>query len=221
MISALTGTLLATSAGMNAYIPLLGIALLSRFTPLMELPEQWTWISSNWALIVLGVLLVVEVLVDKFPALDSINDVLQSVVRPASGGMVFSAGVGSQTLATGDIAPEQLAAQDWGQVWPMVTGIVIALVPHVTKAVVRPLLNSLTGGTAAPVMSFTEDFSAIGLLVFAIVAPIVGLVLLAGLVWATIVLLRRTRRTRRERRDARLAARAQPATGPADGVAPL
>jgi len=39
---------LSTSAGLNAYIPLLIVALLARFTSLVTLNEPWDALSSWW-----------------------------------------------------------------------------------------------------------------------------------------------------------------------------
>ena len=81
----LTGFGLATAAGLNAYIPLLALGLLSRFTDLVTLPHGWTWLENGWVMTIVAVLLVVEVVADKIPALDSINDIIQTFVRPDRG----------------------------------------------------------------------------------------------------------------------------------------
>lgn len=193
MLELVTGTVLATAAGLNAYIPLLGIGLLSRFTELMQLPENWAWLENEWVLGILGVLLLGEILVDKIPALDTVNDVLQSVVRPASGGLVFSAGSASGTVAVTDPA----AFIESAQFWPFIVGIVIALVPHVLKAVARPVLNLLTGGAGAAVASTVEDVSAVVLTVLAVVVPLIALV---GVIIVITLLVRRLRRALAERR---------------------
>ena len=82
----LTGFGLATAAGLNAYIPLLALGLLSRFTDLVTLPHGWTWLENGWVMAIVAVLLVVEIVADKIPALDSINDAIQTFVRPTAGG---------------------------------------------------------------------------------------------------------------------------------------
>mgnify|MGYP001006988220 CR=1 FL=1 len=69
-----TGLGLATASGLNAYIPLLAMGLLGRFTNLVELPHPWAWLTNGWVIGIVAVLLVVEVVADKVPALDSIND---------------------------------------------------------------------------------------------------------------------------------------------------
>ena len=43
----LTGLGLATSAGLNAYIPLLCIGLLARYTDLITLPQSWHWLENG------------------------------------------------------------------------------------------------------------------------------------------------------------------------------
>lgn len=85
----LTGFGLATAAGLNAYIPLLALGLLSRFTHLVSLPAGWSWLENGWVMAIVAVLLIVEVVADKIPALDSINDTIQTFVRPTAGGIVF------------------------------------------------------------------------------------------------------------------------------------
>ncbi|MBP6686127.1 MAG: DUF4126 domain-containing protein, partial [Leucobacter sp.] len=175
MLEAITGLSLAAAAGLNAYIPLLGLGLLSRFTDLLSLPESWSWIENDWSLGVLGVLLLVEIVVDKVPALDTVNDVLQSIVRPASGGLVFSAGASSSTVAVAD--PE--AFVNSSAFWPFVFGILIALVPHVFKLVARPIVNLATAGFGASVMSTLEDVTAVVVTILAVLLPLVALAAMA------------------------------------------
>ena len=83
MLELLTGTGLATSAGLNAYIPLFALGLLDRFTGLVDLPAGWTWLSADASLWILGALLALELVADKIPGVDAVNDVVQTVVRPA------------------------------------------------------------------------------------------------------------------------------------------
>src|SRR5690606_40724991 len=98
MLEVLTGAGLAAAAGLNAYIPLLVMGLAARFD-WIGLPTGWTWLSNEWVLVIMGLLLVVEVVADKVPAVDSVNDWIQTVVRPAAGGIVFAGGIGAETVA--------------------------------------------------------------------------------------------------------------------------
>lgn len=186
----MTGLGLATSAGLNAYIPLLTIGLLARFTPLIALPADWSWLENGWVMSIVAVLLGVEIVADKIPALDSVNDVVQTFVRPTSGGIVFGSGTAAQTAAVAD--PGEFART--GQWVPVAIGVVTALVVHLTKTAVRPAANAATVGTAAPVLSTVEDITSVGLVFIAILIPVLVLAMLMVLAWTAVALLRRRRR---------------------------
>ena len=186
----LTGLGLATASGLNAYIPLLALGLLSRFTDLVTLPHGWVWLENGWVMAIVAVLLVIEIVADKIPALDSINDAIQTFVRPTSGGIVFGSGTAAQTHAVTD--PGAFAQS--GQWVPIVVGVLVALVVSLTKSAVRPAANVATAGVAAPVLSTIEDGISVGLVFLAILIPVVVLVVLAALVWAVVKLWRRRRR---------------------------
>jgi len=192
VLEVLTGTGLAVAAGLNAYIPLLALGLAGRFLEFVELPAAWAWLANDWVLIILGVLLVIEMVADKIPAVDSINDWIQSIVRPAAGGIVFGTGTATQTAAVTD--PAVLLESD--QWVPVVTGIIIALLVHGGKMLVRPAANALTGGAAAPVLSAGEDIGALGLSLLALLVPVLVVVALVGLVLAVVLAFRRMRRQR-------------------------
>ncbi|MDT5196156.1 MAG: hypothetical protein QOG79_5755 [Mycobacterium sp.] len=193
----LTGFGLATAAGLNAYIPLLALGLLSRFTDLVTLPHAWAWLENGWVMSIVAALLVVEVVADKIPALDSVNDAIQTFVRPTAGGIVFGSGTAAQTSAVTDPG----AFAQTGQWIPVVVGVVVALVVSLTKSAVRPAANVATAGVAAPVLSTIEDVTSIGLVFVAILIPVLVLVALAALAWAVLTVLRRRRR-RRQRAEA-------------------
>ncbi|QCR19283.1 DUF4126 domain-containing protein [Agrococcus sp. SGAir0287] len=191
MLELLTGSGLAAAAGMNAYVPLLAVGVANRFLPeILALPEGWQWLSNEWVLGIVAVLLVVEVVADKIPAVDTVNDVLQTVVRPASGGLVFGSSSTASTVAVTDPA----AFFESNQWVPVVIGVVIALAVHGTKMAVRPVANVVTGGTAAPVISTFEDVGAVGMTVLAIVLPVLVIVALVALVAIAVAVVRRGRR---------------------------
>lgn len=186
----LTGFGLATAAGLNAYIPLLALGLLSRFTDLVTLPHGWAWLENGWVMTIVAVLLVIEVVADKIPALDSVNDAIQTFVRPTAGGIVFGSGTAAQTSAVTD--PGAFAQS--GQWIPVAIGVVTALVVSLTKSAVRPAANVATAGLAAPVLSTAEDATSLSLVFVAILVPVLVLVAAVVLVWAAVALLRRRRK---------------------------
>jgi hypothetical protein len=195
VLEALTGTGLAASAGLNAYIPLLFMGLLGRFTDAVDLPSGWQWLSNGWVIAILALLLAVEVVADKVPVVDHVNDIVQTVVRPTAGGIVFGAGSSSQTATVTDPG-SFFSSHQWV---PIAAGVLIALTVHGTKAAARPVVNASTAGFGAPVVSTVEDIGSIVMSLVAILLPILvllGLVLLvATAVWA----FRRRGRRRRER----------------------
>jgi hypothetical protein len=189
-VELMTGFGLATAAGLNAYIPMLLMGLLARFTSLVSLPHGWTWLENGWVMGIVAVLLAVEIVADKIPALDSINDTVQTFVRPTSGGIVFGSGTAAQTAAVSD--PAEFART--GQWVPVAIGVVTALVVHLTKTAVRPAANAATAGIAAPVLSTIEDFTSVSLSFIAILIPALVLVVMIALAWSAFWLLRRRRR---------------------------
>ncbi|MDO5721188.1 MAG: DUF4126 domain-containing protein [Actinomycetaceae bacterium] len=173
---------LSSASGLNAYIPMLILGLMDRYTSLVELPAGWDWVSNGWVLTGVAVLLVVEFFADKIPVLDTVNDTVQSLVRPASGGIVFSS-----ALAGDQMFNPNSAAFTWG---PFIAGAVIALAFHLAKMFTRPVANASTAGLAAPVMSATGDvtsfflaFTALLIPVLALLAILLVLAAFAYLIW--------------------------------------
>ena len=196
MLEALTGTGLAASAGLNAYIPLLTMGLLARYTDVINLPGGWQWLSNGWVIGILAVLLAVEVVADKIPVVDHVNDIVQTVVRPTAGGLAFGAGSSSETVTVSDPGAF-FGSHQWV---PVVSGVLIALCVHGVKAASRPVVNATTAGVGAPVASTAEDFGSVALSLLAILLPVLVLLGLVVLVLGGWWVLRRRQVRKRERR---------------------
>jgi threonine/homoserine/homoserine lactone efflux protein len=192
VLEALTGTGLATSAGLNAYIPLVLMGLLARFTDVVDLPSGWAWLSNGWVLVILGVLLAIEVVADKVPVLDHVNDVAQTVVRPTAGGLAFGAGSTSKTVTVSDPG-SFFSSHQWV---PIAAGVIIALGVHTVKATARPVVNVSTAGFGAPVVSTIEDIASALMSVVAILLPVLVLIGIVLLVWFAVWVVRRRKRKR-------------------------
>ncbi|WP_433551309.1 DUF4126 domain-containing protein [Micromonospora zamorensis] len=201
MFEVLTGTGLAASAGLNAYIPLLILGLLGRYTDLIDLPSGWTWLGNGWVIVILAVLLAVEMVADKVPVVDHINDVVQTVVRPTAGGLAFGAGSSSETVTVSDPG-SFFSSHQWV---PVVTGVLLALGVHLLKSAARPVINATTAGFGAPVASTAEDATSVVVSLVAIILPVLVLVFLVGLVFFVFWFFRRRSERRRERDAARAA----------------
>src|SRR4030066_2391775 len=82
---------LSVSAGLNAYVPLLIVSLMARFTNWIDLAPPWDALSSWWVIGGLIVLGSIEFFADKIPAVNHVNDVVQTFIRPAAGAIAFAA----------------------------------------------------------------------------------------------------------------------------------
>lgn len=150
---------LSGSAGLNAYLPLLVVSLTARFTDLIELSSPWDTLENEWVIGALVVLLVIEFFADKVPAVNHVNDAIQTFVRPAAGAILFAA----STSVVSKVEP----------VVAIILGLVMAGTVHGAKSVVlRPAVTATTGGTANPVVSVVEDFIALFISVAAVVLPV-------------------------------------------------
>jgi hypothetical protein len=161
---------LAAATGLNAYLPLLIVGLLARYTTLITFKAPWSALTHPVVLIVIGVLLVIEFTVDKIPAVDTVNDVIQTVFRPAAGAILFA--------ASGNVI------SNVSPVLAMVCGLLIAGGVHAAKAVARPAVTASTAGLGNPVVSVAEDAVSGVTTLVAVVAPIVLAGLFALAVWA-------------------------------------
>ncbi len=178
--------------------------LLARYTDLITLPASWHWLENGWTIGILAVLLVIEFVADKVPVVDHVNDVLQTVVRPTSGGLVFGAASSSQTM-TVDNPGSFFTSHQWV---PIAAGILISLTVHGMKATARPVINATTAGFGAPVVSTIEDVTSVTLSLVAIVLPLLVLVFVAGIIAIFIWSIRKLARRRAAKRAQRLAQQA-------------
>lgn len=193
MLEVLTGTGLAASAGLNAYIPLLTMGLLARYTDAIDLPSGSAWLSNGWTLTILAILLAIEVVADKIPVVDHVNDMVQTFVRPTAGGLAFGTGSASETVTVTDPGAF-FTSNQWV---PIVAGVMIALVVHGVKSAARPVVNTATAGFGAPVASTAEDIGSVIMSVLAIVLPVLVLIGLVVLVWAAVWVVRRRGRRKK------------------------
>lgn len=161
---------LSASAGLNAYIPMLIVALAGRYTTWFRLSEPYDALTNGWVILALLILLAIEFFADKVPAVNHANDAIQTFIRPAAGALLFAASTG----VAGDVSP----------VVAVIAGLLIAGSVHTVKsAAVRPAVTATTGGIANPLVSVAEDLIATGLSILAVVVPAlvaVALVLLAA-----------------------------------------
>ncbi|MCX7608807.1 MAG: DUF4126 domain-containing protein [Anaerolineales bacterium] len=169
---------LSASAGLNAYIPLLVVGVIAHYTDWIRLAPPFDTLANPWVLIVLGILLIIEMLADKVPAVNHINDAIQTIVRPTAGAIVFAA---SANVIT-EIHP----------VLAIICGILVAGGVHAIKAgAVRPAVTATTGGAGNIPVSILEDVVATILSILSVVLPILVAIFLILLIFLIIWQIRR------------------------------
>ncbi len=164
---------LSASAGLNAYIPLFTIAVISHFTNWFKLSAPYDTLSNPWVIVILGVLIIVEFLADKVPAFNHVNDLLQTFVRPIAGAIVFAAAAHVLT--------------NFNPIIPLVAGLFISGSVHAAKTfAIRPAVTAVTAGAGTVPVSLAEDVIAALTSFLAIVLPVI---IACILVLATSVLI--------------------------------
>jgi hypothetical protein len=160
---------LSASAGLNAYIPLLVVGVIAHYSNLIHLNPPYDILANPWVLIVVGLLLIVEMLADKIPAVNHINDIIQTGIRPAAGAIIFAASAHVITNVSPVVA--------------ILCGLLVAGSIHVVKsAALRPAVTATTGGAANVPVSIAEDAVATVVSVLSVLIPALVAVLLVILV---------------------------------------
>jgi Domain of unknown function (DUF4126) len=160
---------LSASAGLNAYIPLLVVGVIAHYSNWIKLTPPYDLLANPWILILVSVLLIIEMVADKVPAVNHINDLIQTFFRPAAGAIVFAA----STHVVNGINP----------VLALACGLLVAGSIHTVKsAAIRPAVTASTGGTANIPVSIAEDVVSTTLSILSVVIPILVGVLLVILV---------------------------------------
>ena len=174
---------LSSAAGLNAYIPLLIVGLISRYTDLWQLQAPYDLLASPLVLGILGVLAAVDFLADKLPVVDHIAHAVGMVVHPVAGAILFA----SQNNVLANVHPAVA----------MAAGIIVAGGCHASRTALRPVATATTGGIANPILSFLEDIVSATLSVLAILVPLLAFALFLVLLLVLVTSWRRvTRRVR-------------------------
>ncbi|WP_171171244.1 DUF4126 domain-containing protein [Streptomyces sp. I05A-00742] len=185
------------ASGINAYAVVLLLGLFGRAGVGDDVPEA---LQRPEVLIVAGVLFLCEAVADKVPYVDTVWDVVHTLVRPACGAMVGAMLAGQSGGSLSEVAAGAL-------------GGTTALVMHLVKMSTRMAVNSSPEPLSNILLSIAEDLGVAILVVFALFHPavaagIAGTLLALG-IGMVIFLWRRVRafwRRRKERRERRAAA---------------
>lgn len=163
IISLFSALGLSTAAGLNAYIPLLVVGLLARYTNLVQLGAPYDVLTNPWVLLGLALIALIDLIGDKVPGIDHALHLIGTVIHPVAGLIL-----GLATASGGQIDPT-LAA---------VAGLAAAGVTHGTRMAARPVATATTAGTANPVISTLEDITALIMSLLAILVPALAFLLI-------------------------------------------
>lgn len=184
LLAGLLGLGLSASTGLNTFLPLLLLAGAARFNIAgIELGSKFDWLVSDTAMIVLIIAAIVEIIGDKFPAVDHFLDSIGTFARP------LAASVGTAAALTGANVDPTVAA-----IGAIIIGTPTSLGFHTLKAGTRVASTATTFGCANPVISLIEDVLSFGLTILAIFVPFLVPFVLVILLWVLWRIVKRIRR---------------------------
>lgn len=182
ILSICLGIGLAASSGFRVFVPLFGMSLASYFG-ILPLGENWLWLGSTTALVILAVASIAESLSYLVPFIDNLLDTIAVPLAGVAGTIVMA---GSLT----DMSP----AMTWALA--IVAGGGAAAI-KTTSATTRAVSTATTAGIANPMIGLAETGTAVGLSALAIFAPIVAaIVAVIGIVffiWLIVKLKKKAR----------------------------
>jgi large-conductance mechanosensitive channel len=180
-IGLMTALGLSTATGLNAYLPLLILGGLARWTDLITLDAPYDTLSEPGVMLAIGVIAIVDFVGDKVPALDSALHAIGLVVAPVAGALVALAATGN------DVVDPAFA---------VVVGVAAAGATHGARSIVRPASTAFTGGAGNPVLSLGEDTVSTVLSFSAVIVPVVAFLMVVVLAWLLFWGVRRAWRAR-------------------------
>ncbi len=137
--------------------------------------------TSWWVIGTLIFLSIIEMLADKIPQVNHINDIVQSFVQPTAGAIVFAASASNITHVNPVLA--------------LIAGLFISGSVHAVKSLaIRPAVTITTGGAGNTPVSIAEDITSATVSVLSIIVPIIAVCLLVLITAIVIILLIRGRK---------------------------
>lgn len=171
MIDVLSAFGLSAATGLNAYLPLLVVGLLARFTGLITLSAPWSALENSWVLALLAALLLLETAAGRVPAAATVLERIRTLARPAAGAILFAA---ASHVISG-VSP----------VLAMICGILVAGGVQAARASARRAPGAgKVRRTAAPGVPETAASGVAALLAVLLPLPMAALVLAFLGLWA-------------------------------------
>jgi hypothetical protein len=181
-LSVALGVGLAAATGLRLFLPML-VASAAAYTGHLPLSENFAWLGTLPALILLGVAAAVEILAYYIPGVDNLLDTLAT---PAA----FVAGTVIAAAVMTDLPP----MVKWAAA--IIAGGVVAGVTQSVTALVRAKSTIFTGGLGNPAVATAEFGGSLLVSLLALAAPVLTLAAVVLLLWLALRWLRRMSSTR-------------------------
>ena len=179
-LSVALGVVLAAATGFRVFLPML-IMSGAAYTGHLSLDNSFAWLATPFALTMLGVAALVEVLAYYIPGVDNLLD---AVATPAA----FVAGTIVSAAVMTDLPPmaKWMAA--------VIAGGGTASLTQGVTTILRAKSTVVTGGLGNPVIATGELGGSVLLSLLALAAPLAAVAVVILLLWLAFRLIRRQRR---------------------------
>jgi uncharacterized protein DUF4126 len=179
-VSIALGVGLAAATGFRVFLPLL-VASVAAYTGHLQLSDNFGWLGTLPAVVMLSVAAVVEVLAYYVPAVDNLLDAITTPTALIAGTLVAAATITNLPPAV-----------KWATA--IIAGGGVAGITQGMTALLRAKSTVMTGGLGNPVLSTLELVGALLLAVLALVAPFLAIVLVVAFFGFALRLARRALR---------------------------
>jgi len=178
-ISIALGVVLAAATGFRVFLPML-IMSGAAYTGHLSLDNSFAWLATPFALTMLGVAALVEVLAYYVPGVDNLLDALAT---PAA----FVAGTIVSAAVMTDLPP----MAKWTAA--VIAGGGTASLTQGVSTILRAKSTVVTGGLGNPVIATGELGGSVLLSLLALAAPLAAFAVVILLLWLAFRLIRRRR----------------------------
>ncbi|TMB84846.1 MAG: DUF4126 domain-containing protein [Chloroflexi bacterium] len=182
---------LGFASGINAYFPLLSFAISARWLHLYKVNPTFAFITSNWCIIALVILTILDFVADKIPVVDHAWDATHTFVRPLAGALVAAASsnrvtipigtgssISSHLLSAASAATGVIHITGGGLLVLALLGGVLAAMSHTAKATTRLASTITTAGLLNVILSIGEDILVCIVILLSLFVPAIMLILL-------------------------------------------
>jgi len=166
-LSICLGVGLSAACGFRIFVPLLCLSLAAKFGGL-PLTPAFAWAGSTTAVLAFSVATLAEIIAYYIPWVDNALDAI-------AGPLATVAGVVVMASVLTDIEPF------WRWTLAVIAGGGLAASTQLATTKARAASTLTTGGFANPVLSTVENITSTVLSIFAVVWPVVALVLVIGI----------------------------------------